>query len=356
MSLFRPAIEQLAEYIPGEQPQQTGWVKLNTNENPYPPSPRVVAAVSKAAAGRLNIYPDPMSRSLRAVAAEVCGVEPEWILPGNGSDEILTILVRSFVDAGELVAYPYPSYVLYETLAGIQGANVARMPLNADWSWNLPVAREVAARSKLVLVPNPNSPSGTLWDQAEIEQLIPPSGMLVLDEAYGDFTDEPRTADILSRPGGERVVITRTLSKSYALAGIRCGFAIAHPDVIRGMEKVKDSYNLNTLTLAAAEAAMSDREWLQETTDRIRQTRNRLTEQLMALGFDVEPSQANFVWATRSTGGHREIYEGLKEQKILVRYMQFPHVPGDVPLDGLRISIGTDEQTDTLLAALRELV
>ncbi|MCA9114724.1 MAG: histidinol-phosphate aminotransferase family protein, partial [Planctomycetaceae bacterium] len=304
MSLFRPAIEQLAEYIPGEQPQQSGWVKLNTNENPYLPSPAVAAAVAEAASGRLNIYPDPLSRRLRAVAAEVYGVEPEWILPGNGSDEILTILVRSFVDAGEQLAYPYPSYVLYETLAEIQGATVARMPLNADWTWNLPAAREVAARSKLVLVPNPNSPSGTLWDQAEIEQLIPPTGLLVLDEAYGDFTDQAPSADILSRPEGERVVITRTLSKSYALAGIRCGFAIAHPDVIRGMEKVKDSYNLNTLTLAAAAAAMSDQEWLREISDRIRLTRSRLTTELAQLGFDVVPSQANFVWATRSEGGH----------------------------------------------------
>lgn len=358
MSVFRPDVDRLAGYVPGQQPQEPGWVKLNTNENPYPPSPNVVSAIQAAASGRLNIYPDPLARKFCQRAAGLFDVEPDWILPANGSDENLTIITRSFVDPGELIAYPYPSYVLYETLAEIQGANCERMLLNADWSWNMPAAQAITSRAKLVFVPNPNSPSGNRWSDEEILSLVPPNGVLVLDEAYGDFCDTPHRAELLKsdHEAAKRVIITRTLSKSYSLAGLRFGFAIAHPELILGMRKVKDSYNCNTLALAAAEAALADQTWMHTNTEKIRQTRQRLTDELRNLGFQVVDSQANFVWATHDSLSHAEIFEDLKKQKILIRYMKFPHVPADRSPDGLRITVGTDEETDTFLKHLKNIV
>ncbi|HUG90809.1 MAG TPA: histidinol-phosphate transaminase [Planctomycetaceae bacterium] len=356
--LFRPDVERIAGYTPGEQPQETGWIKLNTNENPYPPSPRVIAAIQAAAAGRLNVYPDPLARRFCQAAAKLFGVDADWILPANGSDENLTILMRAFVDPGEVVASPYPSYILYETLADIQGARHERLLLASDWSWDHAAARRVVERSKLVLVPNPNSPSGNQWPAEDVLQLVPPRGVLVLDEAYGDFCDRLHRCELLAAPNGRRIVITRSLSKSYSLAGLRFGFAVAHPELIRGMRKVKDSYNCDTLAIAGAVAAIADQAWMQENTARIRATRGWLTRELRALGFDVVDSQANFVWATRPEGGHRRMYEALKERRILVRYMQFPEAGPDADslVDGLRISIGTDEETDPLLEALRDIV
>ncbi|MEX0702176.1 MAG: histidinol-phosphate transaminase [Planctomycetales bacterium] len=357
MSLFRPEIDRIAGYAPGEQPQEAGWVKLNTNENPYPPSPRVVAAIEQAARGRLNVYPDPLATQLRKKAAEAYGVDPEWILPANGSDECLTILLRSFVGPGELVAYPYPSYVLYETLAEIQGGSHARLPLNADWSWDHARCEPIVRRSKLMLVPNPNSPSGNRWSDDEVAALVPPHGVLVLDEAYAEFGDEATGPRLLHSALGERIVVTRTLSKSYSLAGVRMGFALAHPDLIAGMRKVKDSYNCDTLSIAAALAALDDPAWMLQNREKIRATRARLSQSLRDLGFHVVDSRANFVWATRPQKAHRGLYEALKVRKILVRYMRYPDVEGAPggEVDGLRITVGTDAEVDAMLAALREI-
>lgn len=357
MSLFRPAIDRIEGYVPGEQPQEPGWIKLNTNENPYPPSPKVVEAICGAAQGRLNLYPDPLATRFRQVAAPLFGVDPDWLLPANGSDENLTLILRSFVDAGELVAYPYPSYILYETLADIQGGAHERILLNPDWSWEIDRARPLLERAKLVLLPNPNSPSGNRWADDDILALVPPRGILVLDEAYGDFCDQPHRGELLRRPGAERVVITRSFSKSYSLAGVRLGFAIARPELIRGMIKVKDSYNCDALALAAGAAAIEDQAWMLQNAERVRATRRRLSAGLTALGFTVVPSQANFVWATHATRPHGDIYEALKQRRILVRFMRFPEFPerGGL-LTGLRISIGTDREIDALLAALRQVL
>lgn len=358
MSLFRPDIDRIAGYMPGEQPQDTGWVKLNTNENPYPPSPKVVEAITKAAQGRLNLYPDPLATNFRKAAAEVFGVDPEWILPANGSDESLTIITRSFADAADLVAYPYPSYILYETLADLQGTRHARLLLKPDWSWNLEANKAFLEQAKILFVPNPNSPSGNRWNDEEILAIVPANGVLVLDEAYGDFADKPHRAELLKSSAGERIIVTKTFSKSYSLAGIRFGFAIAHPDLISGMRKVKDSYNCDAVSLAAATAAIQDQTWMQQNAAKIRSTRSRLSNALSALGFSVVPSQSNFLWTTHSTGEHRRIYESLKAKKILVRYMKFPGIPWakDETLDGLRITIGTDAEIDQLLANLNEVL
>jgi histidinol-phosphate aminotransferase len=358
MSLFRPAIDRIEGYMPGEQPQETGWIKLNTNENPYPPSPRVVAALKTAVEGRLNLYPDPLATRFRRTAAPLFGVEPDWLLPANGSDENLTILLRSFVDPGDLVVYPYPSYILYETLADIQGALHERLLLNPDWSWNLDRSRPLIERAKLVLIPNPNSPSGNRWTDDEILALVPPRGILVLDEAYGDFCDRPHRGEILKRPGAERIIITRSFSKSYSLAGLRLGFAIARPELIHGMLKVKDSYNCDTLALAAGVAALEDQAWMEVNAARVRATRCRLSEELSRLGFQVVPSQANFVWTTHAQVPHQQIYEALKQRKILVRFMRFPEVSWAAGglFNGLRISIGTDAENDALLATLADIL
>jgi len=358
MNCFRPDVARIHGYVPGEQPQGDGWVKLNTNENPYPPSPRVVEAIQKAASGRLNVYPDPLARKFCQLAGELFDLDPDGILPANGSDENLTILMRTFVDSGEWVSFPYPSYILYETLADLQGAQHARLPLLPDWSFDRAASKPIVEKSKLVFVPNPNSPSGNRWSDDEILSLVPPSGLLVLDEAYGDFCDKPHRAEILKREEGQKIIVTRTLSKSYSLAGIRFGFAMADPALIAGMRKVKDSYNCNTLSLAAAVAAIEDQEWMQNNIARIQKTRAWLTQKLGELGFDVVNSEANFVWATRTSGGHRELFESLKNRKILVRYMSFPNAidDGNGEIDGLRITIGTDDEIDQFLEAMAELV
>ena len=358
MSLFRPELDRLAGYVPGEQPQDSGWVKLNTNENPYPPSPRVIEAISEAARGRLNMYPDPVGTKFRQAAAEVFGMDPDWILPGNGSDEVLTILTRSFAGSSDQIAFPYPSYILYETLADLQGARHVRLPLEPDWSWDFHKVMPIVEKSKLVFIPNPNSPSGNRWTWDDLLSLAPPRGILVLDEAYGDFAEAPHRGELLNSTIGTQLVITRTLSKSYSLAGLRFGFAMAHPSIISGLRKMKDSYNCDSLSLAAATAAIQDQEWMLANRNRIRTTRRRLTEELISLGFQVVPSEANFVWATHPTGQHKTQYEALKSRKILVRYMKFPDVEWaqDRILDGLRITIGTDAEIDAFLAAIKAIV
>jgi histidinol-phosphate aminotransferase len=355
MEIVRPAITSIGGYVPGEQPQTHDWIKLNTNENPYPASPTVSEAVA-AACHRLEVYPDSSATVFREAAAEVYGVDPDWIFPANGSDENLTILMRTFVDPHETITYPYPGYVLYETLGAIQGCKVD--PMLYDGSWNLDCrALAKAHEAKLALVPNPNSPSGTLVDKSSYEELLPDRGLLVLDGAYADFADRQEPDEVLTGKFERRVVVTRTLSKSYSLAGLRFGFAIAHPDLIHAMTKVKDSYNCDSLAIAAATAAMKDQAWMLSNRDRIVATRQRAAQAFPELGFAVTPSHANFLWIRHESVPHERIYEELKARKILIRYMKFPLVSwGDTEFDGLRVSIGTDDQIDALLVALKEIL
>ncbi len=358
MSLFRKNIERMAGYVPGEQPQDSGWIKLNTNENPYPPSPSVVEAITRTARGPLNKYPDPLGTKFRQVAARLFDVDPDWIIPTNGSDEVLTLILRTFVDSTDFVASPYPSYILYETLAELQAAPFARMQLQADWSFEEKSRSTAIASAKLVLVPNPNSPSGNLWSRQELLTLVPANGVLILDEAYGDFADVPHRGEFLREAPAGRVIMTRSFSKSYSLAGVRLGFGVAHPDLIAGLRKSKDSYNCDSLSLAAGIAALEDQRWMLDNTSKIRATRTRMTDALRTLGFHVVPSQANFVWATHPSKSHKAIYEGLKARKILVRFMTYRDVAtaADGVLTGLRISVGTDTETDGLLAALPDVL
>jgi histidinol-phosphate aminotransferase len=346
----RPCIRAMAGYTPGEQPRDTQYIKLNTNENPYPPSPRVFEALRETLTGeRLRKYPDPVGTRFRQAAASVLGVDPDAILIGNGSDDILTILTRAFVPEGGLVVSPTPSYLLYRTLAELQGARFRTVPYTAEW--DLPRPWPVQ-RANLTLLANPNSPSGTVVPRARLEQLIEDvAGPLVIDEAYADFADGNALDLVRSYRGPYPLILTRSLSKSYSLAGIRFGYAVASPPLVRELFKVKDSYNCDVLSLAAAEAALTDQEYLRSTREKILATRARLERSLAALGFTVTPSQANFVWCRRSDRPVRPLYEGLKARGVLVRYMNYEGYG-----DGLRISVGSDAESDRLLADLAELL
>lgn len=333
-------------YTPGEQLNDPDIIKLNTNENPYPPSPRVFEAIQAAlTSNKLRKYPQPLGDDFRRAAGKVLNVDPDCILIGNGSDDILTILTRAFVPEGGLIASPTPSYILYKSLAEIQGARFETVKFDEKWGLPFPWP----SGTNLTFVPNPNSPTGTVVPHADLASLaaaVDPAP-LVLDEAYADFAPENGLKLLEHRPN---LIITRTLSKSYSLAGIRFGFAIAQPEIIRELTKVKDSYNCDVLSLAAATAAIEDQEYFQSVRAKIIATRERMQPALAELGFDVTPSHANFVWCRRSDRPVKPIYEELKARKILVRYMNYDGY------DGLRISVGTDAEIDKLLAELRSLL
>ena len=348
MSYFRPEIEAMDGYVPGEQPRVGKFIKLNTNESPYPPSPKVIRAIQQAAESGLMRYPDAMADAFRTRAADVLGIEPDAILCGNGSDDILTIVTRAMVGQGQLLRLPYPSYILYKTLARIQGARCEEIPFQSDWS--LPAAFGQGQDDlRLVFLPNPNSPSGTVVPNEQIAETADrlPCPILV-DEAYVDFADGNALELVAEH---ENVMVCRTFSKSYALAGLRFGFLVAQPQSIRQLVKVKDSYNCDALSIAGATAAIDDQAWLRENVRKIRTTRARLASQLEELGFSVVPSHANFLWCTHARESARTLYERLKQNRILVRYMDYPGWG-----DGLRISVGTDEQTDALLTLLQTMV
>ncbi len=348
MTYVRPEIAAMAGYTPGEQPQGGKFIKLNTNENPYPPSAAVRRAIEETLDRGLAKYPDPHATAFRVRAGEVLGVPPDWILCGNGSDDILTIVTRAFVGQGQRLRLPYPSYILYRTLAQLQGAAWEEVPFRPDWSLDDAFAA-ASDDLRLVFLPNPNSPSGTVIPPEAVLQLAErlPCPLLV-DEAYADFA-EANCLHLVRE--NEKIMVSRTMSKSYALAGLRFGFLIAQPQIIEQLIKVKDSYNCDALSIAGATAAIDDQAWLAENRRKVLATRDRLTEGMRALGFDVVPSQANFVWCQRADRAVEPIYRQLKEQRILVRYMNYPGWG-----DGLRISVGTDEQIDALLATLRTLL
>ena len=348
MSLFRSAVDHLAAYVPGEQPPgDADIVKLNTNENPYPPSPRALAALAGVGAEGLRRYPHPLADTFRQSAADVLGVEPDWILAGNGSDDLLTMLFRAVTGAGRPVAYPAPTYVLYRTLAAIQGAPVVEVPFDEEYV--LPVDALAAAGAALTLVANPNSPSGTAATPDQLASLADrTTGVLAVDEAYVAFAGAS-ALDLVRRHG--HVIVLRTLSKSHGLAGLRLGFGIAHPDLLSGLSRVKDSYNVDAVAAAVGAAAIRDVAYTRETVERIRATRTRLGEALAARGFRVWPSEANFVLARPADGNARRIYEDLKRRGVLVRYFAEPGLA-----DKLRITVGTEEQTTRLLSCLAELM
>lgn len=345
---FRPNIAALAGYVPGEQPGDEGIIKLNTNENPYPPSPRVLSALRRATNKSLRLYPQPLADSLRNAAAEVYGVKRENILAGNGSDEILSILLRCFVGRNDRVAFPVPTYSLYETLVAIQEGELVRIDYPADFS----IPEELySQRAALTFLCNPNSPSGTLVPLPEIERLARAvAGVLVVDEAYIDFAEnEPASAIPLIRQIPNLVVL-RTFSKSFSLAGMRIGLGFAAEEIVAGMMKVKDSYNLSRLSLIAATAALGDLPWMKRNVRRIQQGRTKLIRSLEGLGYDVYPSQANFVMAQKRGQNQKTTYEALKAKNILVRYFDTAGLQ-----ESLRIAVGAPQEIKTFLREMATL-
>jgi len=346
MSFFRPEIEAMSGYVPGEQPQDGGFIKLNTNENPYPASAAVREAIAEAVA-RLQKYPDPTAGMFRRRASEVLGVPAHWILCGNGSDDILTIVTRALVGPGTTLRLPYPSYILYKTLAELQCGRGEEGFFRPDWA--LPDA--VAAASdglRLAVLANPNSPSGTLVSPEvvlDIARRLPCP--LLVDEAYVDFA-ETHCMGLVARC--EKILVSRSLSKSYALAGLRFGYVVAQPHMIEQLVKVKDSYNCDTLATAGATAAIGDQAWLAENRAKILATRRRLTAEMRNLGFTTVDSQANFTWNTHPRFSAKSLYERLKQDRILVRYMNYPGWG-----DGLRVSVGTDAEMDVFFEKLKGL-
>ncbi len=335
-------------YVPGEQPQDRRYIKLNTNENPYPPSPRVLEALRNAVTEDLRLYPDPTARELRIKAGEVYGVEPDDILAGNGSDDLLSMLFRACVDAGAPtdVAYPVPTYSLYDTLAQIQGAAPKTVPFGSEFA--LPSEALLAIGARLYLICNPNSPSGTLTPVSVIADFARRAkGIVVVDEAYADFARESALVLLRSCPN---LVVLRTFSKSFSLAGMRVGLAFASREIIAELAKVKDSYNLDRLSIVAARAALEDLPFMQANVAKVKATREVLVRELEQMGFRVPPSEANFVFAKHPKLGAPDLYRALRERGILVRHFATPALR-----DGLRITVGTPEQNDALVSALRLL-
>ncbi len=348
MSYFRKTIAEMAGYTPGEQPPRGAKViKLNTNENPYPPSPAAIESLKRLDAESLRRYPDPFSRDVCRAVSSNFGVPEEWVLAGNGSDELLSLIIRACSGPGRAVVYPMPTYVLYRTLAQIQDAECVEIPFPDDYA--LPLKKLIAANGAVTLIASPNSPSGTVASEAILDELARNvSGIVAIDEAYTDFADENALGLVKRHPN---VVILRTLSKGYSLAGLRLGYAVAQPEVLKELLKVKDSYNVDAITCLIGAAALNDQDYKSANAERIKVSRGRLEAELVRLGFRVWPSQANFL-LTRPPGGDAErLYLGLKEQGILVRYFKQPRLD-----DKLRISVGTDQQNGILIAALSGLI
>ena len=342
--LIRANVRRMQGYTPGEQPTDPAIIKLNTNECPYPPSPRVREALAAYATDSLRLYPDPVCKDVRRAIADLHHCDMEQVFFGNGSDEILRLCAEAFVENDGVIGFFDPSYSLYPVLTQIRDARALPTPLNhaLDWPNPDPTATD------LFFLTNPNAPGGRHYPAAQVEAFCRQArGVVVIDEAYVDFAEFNCTHLALTLPN---TLALRTLSKSYSLAGLRAGYAIGPAPLIAAMYKIKDSYNVNRLTQILALAGINDREYMLAQTARIKQTRQRLAEALTQMGWEVWPSAANFLWVAPPEPGAARLYELLKERGILVRYFPGPRTGAN-----LRISIGTDAQTDRLLETLRAL-
>lgn len=369
-SLIRPIVRDLQAYVPGEQPKIQGLIKLNTNENPYPPSPRVLKAVKAAVDGRLRLYPNPTADALREKLAKLHGCAVENLIVGNGCDELLAMAVRCFVEplasqrgplsrrylvppAKAAVQYFAPSYSLYPVLAAIHGA--APSPLALRWEFALPKAGELKHDKQwqpdapLTFITTPNAPSGRGYATAHLDELCAKfRGVVLLDETYVDFAEENALMLALKY---RHVLVARTFSKAYSLCFQRVGYCVGHPELIAALHKIRDSYNVNGLGQVAAEATLEDLDYYRENFRKIMATRDSLTRELAALGFRTFPSQTNFIF-TRPPGAPAETWlQQLRERKILVRWFHAPEVK-----DYLRISIGTPAEMQALLKAVKEIL
>ena len=344
------AVRALTPYMPGEQPKCRTVIKLNTNENPYPPSSACGEVLAGFDLDRLRRYPDPVFAALRVRLAKIWKTVPERIFVGNGSDEILTLMARAFVEDNEAIGSLDPSYSLYKTLAAIRNVAFVPTPLGKGFAWNGRIATKKATPTALFLLTNPNAPTGVF---TPIETIAAAArrfkGVLVVDEAYADFA-KTNAVPLATAPRNRNVVVMRTLSKSFSLAGLRLGYCIGPEDLVEALYKVKDSYNVDALAQAVALAALNDLPWMRANVAKVRKTRTRVARELARRGWDVPASESNFLFARPAHRPAAELFEALRQRNIFVRYF-----PGPRTGDRLRITIGTDADMDVLLAALAEL-
>ena len=344
--LIRSDLVNFEPYIPGEQPQDEGWIKLNTNENPYPPPLSVTEVLHNYPAESLRKYPDAVSTKVRESAGKVYKCDPGKIIVGNGSDEILAMILRSTMDPGDKVSVFNPSYTLYKTLAYANGGIPQEIHLTEDFS--IPDIKP-GDLGQIIFIPNPNSPTGTLFKQEQLEWLCENApGVVVIDEAYAEFAGVS-CIDWIDRY--ENCIVTRTLSKSYALCGIRLGFGFAGEKLLRSLYAVKDSYNVNAITQAVGVAALEEDDYLKKVLSEVISERDVLSKELNERNFVVYPSYANFILVDCPAPGAREIYENLKFRKILVRYFNVDRLD-----NSLRITVGQPIENKALLNALDEIL
>ncbi|AJY67973.1 histidinol-phosphate transaminase [Burkholderia glumae] len=346
-------VEQLVPYVPGEQPALANPVKLNTNENPYPPSPRVVEAIARelgAAGEALRRYPDPLARALRETVAAHHGLTPEQVFVGNGSDEVLAHTFQALLQHERPIRFPDVTYSFYPTYARLYGVEYEAVPLADDLSIRV---EDYLGGNGGVLFPNPNAPTGRALPLAEVERIVAgnPDAVVVVDEAYVDFGAESAIGLIDRHPN---LLVVHTTSKARSLAGMRVGFAFGQAPLIEALNRVKDSFNsypLDRLAQVAARAAYEDREWFESNCARVVASRARLNAALEALGFEIVPSAANFVFARHPGHDAGALAAALKAREIFVRHFKQPRID-----QYLRITVGTDAECDLLVDALRDLL
>lgn len=347
---WSPLVQQLEPYVPGEQPKDQRYIKLNTNECPYPPSPQVLAAMQLELADTLRLYPDPNADLFKAAIANYYGLASKQVFVGNGSDEVLAHAFQALFKSDQPLLFPDISYSFYPVYANLYRLTVKQIPLTADFSLDLSAYTQPNGG---IIFPNPNAPTGSVLELAAIEQLLQANSqsVVVVDEAYVDFGAETAIPLIHQYPN---LLVVQTLSKSRSLAGLRAGFAVGHPDLIEGLERVKNSFNsypLDRLAIVGAAAAMQDHAYFAEICQKIITTREATVKGLQALGFQVLPSAANFVFTRPPQGNAEAIYLALKELGVLVRYFKKPRIQ-----EYLRITMGTDMEMQVLLAKLKTLV
>jgi len=343
-------VSRLTPYVPGEQPRRSKLVKLNTNENPYGPSPKVLASIAATSADSLRLYPDPESVQLKQAFAARNGLRPEQVFLGNGSDEVLAHTFQALLKHELPLLFPDISYSFYPVWCDLYGIKWRQIPLAADFSVDTDA---YTGANGGIIIPNPNAPTGVVMGLDQIRALLDnnPASVVVIDEAYIDFGGETAVALI---PDYDNLLVIQTLSKSWALAGLRVGVAMGSEALIEGLERVKNSFNsypLGVVAQRAGLAALQDEKYLREVCQRVTASRERLRDAMVALGFEVLPSAANFIFARHTAKPASEIFSALRERGIIVRYFDKPRID-----NYLRISIGTDQQCDALLGALGELL
>jgi histidinol-phosphate aminotransferase len=344
--LIRKSVQALTGYVPGEQPRNDGIIKLNTNENPYLPSPDVQDILSMVDIAVLSRYPDPVCTELRKVIAELHGCGVENVFVGNGSDEVLALCIRAFVERDGSVGYFDPSYSLYPVLADIENVEKRPVPLNAAFGWSMPEDYSAS----LFFLAQPNAPTGLVYERSEVERFVDRfKGVVLIDEAYADFADHHCMDLALAK---DHVLVARTLSKSYSLAGIRLGYCVGNAELIGAMYKIKDSYNVNYLTQEIARVAILDQGTMKANVQAIVETRRMVAERLPELGFEVYDSQANFLWIKPLGTTAKALFKALRNENIIVR-----HFAGDQrTCDYLRITVGTAPEMFAFLDAVEAIL